>query len=158
MPLRENGVPGFKMFLTLNPLEFLTRSLLAGLLPFLHSGVTGEHTVTLQNRLQAIVSFYQRSGYTVCNSSGLTGNAASGNLDNGIILIGGFGEYQRLHYDIAQNLTGNAFFHRLAVYDNDSLALHQPPEELQRLMGLLIEEWKHQARSVMGKFGHEPGW
>jgi aldehyde:ferredoxin oxidoreductase len=44
------------------------------------------------------------------------------------------------------------------VYEALSLALHQPPEELQRLMGLLIEEWKHQTRSVMGKFGHEPGW
>jgi len=44
------------------------------------------------------------------------------------------------------------------VYEALSLALRQPPEQLQRLMGLLIEEWKHQAERVMGKFGYEPAW
>jgi len=44
------------------------------------------------------------------------------------------------------------------VYEALSLALRQPPEQLQGLMGLLIEEWKHQAERVMGKFGYEPAW
>jgi hypothetical protein len=44
------------------------------------------------------------------------------------------------------------------VYEALSLALPQSPEELQRLMRLLIEEWKHQAGTVMGKFGYGPGW
>ena len=44
------------------------------------------------------------------------------------------------------------------VYEALSLALRQPPEDLQRLMGLLIEEWKDQAGKVMEKFGYELAW
>jgi len=44
------------------------------------------------------------------------------------------------------------------VYEALSLILHQPPRELQRLMGLLVEEWKHQAERVMRKLGYEPRW
>ena len=44
------------------------------------------------------------------------------------------------------------------VYEALSLALRQPPEELQRLMGLLIGEWKAQAERVMEKFGYERAW
>jgi len=44
------------------------------------------------------------------------------------------------------------------VYEALSLLLRQSSEELQRLMGLLIEEWKRQAQRVMGKFGYEGGW
>jgi aldehyde:ferredoxin oxidoreductase len=44
------------------------------------------------------------------------------------------------------------------VYEALSLALQQPPEELRRLMGWLIVEWKHQAERVLGKFGYEPDW
>ena len=44
------------------------------------------------------------------------------------------------------------------VYEALSLALGRPPEELQTLMNLLIEEWKQQAREVMRQFGYEAAW
>jgi aldehyde:ferredoxin oxidoreductase len=44
------------------------------------------------------------------------------------------------------------------VYEALSLALERPVEELQSLMGLLIEEWKRQAGDVMKRFGYEAGW
>jgi len=40
------------------------------------------------------------------------------------------------------------------VYEALSLALDRPVEELQRLMGLLIEEWRYQAGKVLEKFGY----
>jgi aldehyde:ferredoxin oxidoreductase len=43
------------------------------------------------------------------------------------------------------------------VYEALSLALERPPEELERLMGLLIEEWRRQAGDVLARFGYE-GW
>lgn len=44
------------------------------------------------------------------------------------------------------------------VYEALSLALDRPVEELQALMGLLIEEWKRQAGEVLTRFGYEVGW
>lgn len=44
------------------------------------------------------------------------------------------------------------------VYEGLSLALNRPVEELQTLMGLLIEEWKRQAGEVLARFGYEEGW
>ncbi len=44
------------------------------------------------------------------------------------------------------------------VYEALSLALDRPLEELQALMGLLIEEWKRQAGEVLTRFGYEVGW
>ena len=41
------------------------------------------------------------------------------------------------------------------VYEALSLALDRPVEELQDLMGMLIEEWKQQAGEVMRRFGYE---
>jgi aldehyde:ferredoxin oxidoreductase len=41
------------------------------------------------------------------------------------------------------------------VYKALSLALERTPEELQSLMGMLIEEWKRQAEDVMARFGYE---
>jgi aldehyde:ferredoxin oxidoreductase len=44
------------------------------------------------------------------------------------------------------------------VYEALSLALDRPVEELQSLMGLLIDEWKRQAGGVMARFGYEVAW
>jgi hypothetical protein len=44
------------------------------------------------------------------------------------------------------------------VYEALSLALERTPEELQSLMQMLIEEWKRQAREVMGRFGYVVMW
>ncbi len=40
------------------------------------------------------------------------------------------------------------------VYEALSLVLGRSPEELESLMGLLIDEWKRQAGGVMGRFGY----
>jgi aldehyde:ferredoxin oxidoreductase len=52
--------------------------------------------------------------------------------------------------------TAMDFPHR--VYEALSLALERPPEELQSLMALLIDEWKRQAGAVMARFGYESAW
>jgi aldehyde:ferredoxin oxidoreductase len=44
------------------------------------------------------------------------------------------------------------------VYEALALALERTPEELQSLMGMLIEEWRRQAEEVMGRFGYEVSW
>ncbi|MCP4538138.1 MAG: hypothetical protein GY832_13435 [Chloroflexi bacterium] len=44
------------------------------------------------------------------------------------------------------------------VYEALSLALDHSPEELESLMTMLIEEWKHQAGDVMHQFGYEVAW
>jgi aldehyde:ferredoxin oxidoreductase len=44
------------------------------------------------------------------------------------------------------------------VYEALALALERTPKELQSLMGMLIEEWKRQARDVMERFGHAVTW
>jgi aldehyde:ferredoxin oxidoreductase len=44
------------------------------------------------------------------------------------------------------------------VYEALSLALDRPVEELQDLMGMLIEEWKRQAGEVLERFGYEATW
>jgi len=44
------------------------------------------------------------------------------------------------------------------VYEALSLALDHPPERLQSLMEMLIDEWKHQAGDVMARFGYEVPW
>ena len=44
------------------------------------------------------------------------------------------------------------------VYEGLSLALDRPVEELERLMQMLIEEWKRQAGEMMRRFGYEAGW
>jgi hypothetical protein len=41
------------------------------------------------------------------------------------------------------------------VYEALSLALDRPREELQSLVGMLIEEWKRQAGEVLSRFGYE---
>jgi hypothetical protein len=48
------------------------------------------------------------------------------------------------------------FPHR--VYEALSLALDRSPDELQSLMGMLIEEWKRQTREVLGRFGYGASW
>jgi aldehyde:ferredoxin oxidoreductase len=44
------------------------------------------------------------------------------------------------------------------VYEALSLALGHPPDRLQSLMKMLIDEWKHQAGDVMAHFGYEVPW
>ena len=44
------------------------------------------------------------------------------------------------------------------VYEALSLALGRTPEELQALMGMLIGEWRQQARQVLARFGYEVPW
>ena len=44
------------------------------------------------------------------------------------------------------------------IYEALSLALGHAPEELQSLMGMLIEEWKRQAGETMARFGYEAAW
>ena len=44
------------------------------------------------------------------------------------------------------------------VYEALALALERTPEELQSLMGMLIEEWKQQAGEVMERFGYKVTW
>jgi aldehyde:ferredoxin oxidoreductase len=44
------------------------------------------------------------------------------------------------------------------VYEALSQALERSPEELQSLMGMLIEEWKRQAGEVLERFGYEAAW
>ena len=44
------------------------------------------------------------------------------------------------------------------VFEALSLALDRPPEELRSLMGMLIGEWKRQARETMARFGYEVVW
>jgi hypothetical protein len=41
------------------------------------------------------------------------------------------------------------------VYEALSLALERTPEELQSLMGMLIGEWKRQAKGMMERFGYD---
>ena len=42
------------------------------------------------------------------------------------------------------------------VYEALSLALERPVDELQALMGMLIEEWENQAGEMMARFGYKP--
>ncbi len=44
------------------------------------------------------------------------------------------------------------------VYEALSLALDHPPEELQSLMDVLIDEWKRQAGEVLARCGYEAPW
>jgi hypothetical protein len=44
------------------------------------------------------------------------------------------------------------------VYEALSLVLRQPPEVLLGWMGLLIDEWKSQARVRLGRFGYDAEW
>jgi len=44
------------------------------------------------------------------------------------------------------------------VYEALSLALDRPVEELQALMGMLIEEWMRQAGDAMRRLGYETAW
>ena len=44
------------------------------------------------------------------------------------------------------------------VYEALSLVLDRQPEELQSLMGMLIEAWERQAREVMVRFGYDVAW
>jgi aldehyde:ferredoxin oxidoreductase len=44
------------------------------------------------------------------------------------------------------------------VYEALSLALERPVEELQTLMGWLIEEWRCQAGDVLARFGYAASW
>lgn len=44
------------------------------------------------------------------------------------------------------------------VFEALSLTLDRTPQELHRLMDLLIDEWKRQAGQVMRKFGYEVVW
>jgi hypothetical protein len=44
------------------------------------------------------------------------------------------------------------------VYEGLSLTLDRPPEELQNLMDLLIDEWKRIAGEVLYRFGYEAPW
>jgi aldehyde:ferredoxin oxidoreductase len=44
------------------------------------------------------------------------------------------------------------------VYESLALALKREPEELRRLMALLIDEWKIQARERLARFGYEVAW
>ncbi len=44
------------------------------------------------------------------------------------------------------------------IYEALSGALDRPPDELKKLMGMLIDEWKLQAKAVMEKFGYEARW
>ncbi len=52
--------------------------------------------------------------------------------------------------------SADEFPHR--VYEALSLALDRPPETLQSLMHMLIEEWRRQAGETMRRFGYEAGW
>ena len=44
------------------------------------------------------------------------------------------------------------------IYHSLSLTLEYSPEELTELMGMVIEEWKCQAGSIMSQFGYEVSW
>ncbi len=44
------------------------------------------------------------------------------------------------------------------VYKALSLALDRSPEELESLMGMLIEEWERQAGETMARFGYDTPW
>jgi aldehyde:ferredoxin oxidoreductase len=44
------------------------------------------------------------------------------------------------------------------VYEALSLALDRPTGELQALMSMLVDEWKHQAGDMMARFGYEVPW
>jgi aldehyde:ferredoxin oxidoreductase len=44
------------------------------------------------------------------------------------------------------------------IYEALSAALDRPPEKLKELMGMLIDEWKVQAKAMMSKFGYEAKW
>ena len=44
------------------------------------------------------------------------------------------------------------------VYEALAPVLERTPEELQALMGMLIEEWKRQAGEMMARFGYEVSW
>jgi aldehyde:ferredoxin oxidoreductase/ferredoxin len=44
------------------------------------------------------------------------------------------------------------------VYEALASTLGRPPEELQALMGQLIDEWKQQAGRVLTEHGHRPPW
>ena len=52
--------------------------------------------------------------------------------------------------------TAEAFPRR--VYEALSLALDRPIGELQALMSMLVDEWKHQAGDMMARFGYEVPW
>jgi aldehyde:ferredoxin oxidoreductase len=44
------------------------------------------------------------------------------------------------------------------VYEALAAPLGRPPEELERLMGMLIEEWKRQAGEILSRFGYQKTW
>lgn len=44
------------------------------------------------------------------------------------------------------------------VYEALGLVLAAAPDELRRWMGVLIAEWKAQAKELLGKFGYETAW
>jgi aldehyde:ferredoxin oxidoreductase len=44
------------------------------------------------------------------------------------------------------------------VYEALALALDRSPEDLQSLMAMLVQEWKHQAGDIMRRFGYEAPW
>lgn len=44
------------------------------------------------------------------------------------------------------------------VYEALSLALERPPEDLQSLMEMLVDEWIQQAGGMMARFGYEMDW
>jgi len=44
------------------------------------------------------------------------------------------------------------------IYEALSIVLDRTPDELQGLMSLLINEWKHQASDVLNRFGYKTSW
>jgi aldehyde:ferredoxin oxidoreductase len=44
------------------------------------------------------------------------------------------------------------------VYEALSLALDRSTDEVQALMSMLVDEWKHQAGNMMTRFGYEAPW
>ncbi|MBN1402801.1 MAG: hypothetical protein JXA74_18305, partial [Anaerolineae bacterium] len=44
------------------------------------------------------------------------------------------------------------------IYESLAPVLERDPDELQRLMDLLIDEWKRQAGAVMRRFGYQVAW
>ena len=104
--------------LSLGELGCATCSLQAVLLSFLHSGVAGQETSSLQSSAVLGVQAQQSAGDAVTDSAGLTGNAAASDGDNNVNLANQIGSNQGLTNDQLQGLQTEVIVDVAAVDDD----------------------------------------
>ncbi len=101
--------------LTLGVLVPGAGSALAVLFAFLLAGITGQEPGTLQDRTQFRIGFKQGTGNTVTNGFGLTGYAATADIDLHVILVEELRKHQRLTDNHLQGLAREIIFNAAAI-------------------------------------------